>query len=314
MRYGFVMPFGDAAEIADAAALAERSGWDALFVWEAVWGVDAWVALTAAAMRTSTLRLGTLLTPVPRLKPWDLASRVLTLDQLSGGRVTLGVGLGALHEGWTAFEPDEGRRVRVQLLDEALAVYAGLMGGQPFAYEGRHFTVRPTDFMLPDPPVQRPHPPVWLVGAWRVGATRQPSLERAARWQGWLPQVVDGTGEAIPRGPDELATMLATVRAAREAAGLPWQGFDVCVEGELHGDDPLGARRRGLAGGRSHVVGRGRVGAAAHTGRTGRADPADRRRPASGMAGGAPTAGRRRGLPGPRYRERPGGRALALSP
>jgi hypothetical protein len=113
------------------------------------------------------------------------------------------------------------------------------MGGQPFSFEGRHFTVSPTDFMLPDPPVQRPHPPVWLVGAWRVGATRQPSLERAARWQGWLPQVVDGDWRGAPRSPDELASMLAMVRAAREAAGLPWQGFDVCVEGELHGDVPL---------------------------------------------------------------------------
>ena len=224
MRYGFVMPFGDAAEIAEAAALAEGSGWDALFVWEAVWGVDAWVALTAAAMRTSTLRLGTMLTPVPRIRPWDLASRVVTLDQLSGGRVTLGAGLGALHEGWTAFEPDEGRRVRVQRLEESLAIYAGLTAGQPFAYDGQHYRVTPTDFMVPDPPVQRPHPPVWLVGAWRVGAPRQPSLERAARWQGWLPQVVDGDWRGNPRSPDELATMLALVRTAREAAGLPWPG------------------------------------------------------------------------------------------
>src|SRR5690349_24860763 len=116
MRYGFVMPFGDAAEIAEAAALAERSGWDALFVWEAVWGVDAWVALTAAAMRTRTLRLGTMLTPVPRIRPWDLASRVVTLDQLSGGRVTLGAGLGARLEGGSAFEPDAVLRWRVWLL------------------------------------------------------------------------------------------------------------------------------------------------------------------------------------------------------
>ena len=138
MRYGFVLPFGDAAEVADAAALAEGSGWDALFVWEAVWGVDAWVALTAAAMRTSTLRLGTMLTPVPRIRPWDLASRVVTLDQLSRGRVTLGAGLGALHEGWTAFESDEGRRVRVQRLEESLAIYVGLTAGQPFAFDGQH--------------------------------------------------------------------------------------------------------------------------------------------------------------------------------
>ena len=240
MRFGFVMPFGDAADIADWAVLAESAGWDAVFTWEAVFGVDAWVSLTAAAMVTERVRLGTMLTPVPRVRPWDLASRVGTLDRLSGGRVVLGAGLGALHEGWTAFEADEGRAARVARLDEGLAVYAGLLGGQPYSHEGRYYPVRPTDFMLPDPPVQRPHPPVWLVGAHKVGAARQPSLERAARWQGWLPQVVDGDFRGSPRTPEELAALTSTVRTMREDAGLPWDGFDICFEGEMHGDDPLG--------------------------------------------------------------------------
>jgi len=100
-----VLPFLDAAEVAEAAVLAERHEWDAVFLAEVVWGIDAWVSLTAAAMRTERIRLGTMLTPLARFIPWDVASRVATLDQLSGGRVQLTVGLGAVHPGWTAFEP-----------------------------------------------------------------------------------------------------------------------------------------------------------------------------------------------------------------
>src|SRR5688572_10374787 len=103
MRYGFVLPSGDARTAAEFAELAEASGWDGFFVWEPVWGVDAWVALTAAAMRTERIRLGTLLTPLPRRRPWDLAGQVAALDNLSGGRVILSVGLGAVHDGWLAF-------------------------------------------------------------------------------------------------------------------------------------------------------------------------------------------------------------------
>jgi alkanesulfonate monooxygenase SsuD/methylene tetrahydromethanopterin reductase-like flavin-dependent oxidoreductase (luciferase family) len=237
MRYGFVMPFGAAADIAGHAVLAESSGWDAIFVWEAVWGDDAWIALTAAAMVTDRIRLGTMLTPVPRVRPWDLASRVSSLDRLSGGRVILGAGLGALHEGWTAFEADEGRKVRVEKLDEGLAIYTGLMAGQPFSYKGKHYTVLPTEFMLPAPPVQRPHPPVWVVGAAKVGAARQPSLERAARWEGWLPQVVDGDWRGKPRSPEELSSMTDQVRRIREDAGLSMEPFDICFEGEFYGPD-----------------------------------------------------------------------------
>jgi alkanesulfonate monooxygenase SsuD/methylene tetrahydromethanopterin reductase-like flavin-dependent oxidoreductase (luciferase family) len=241
MRFGFVMPFGDAGVVADFAVLAEATGWDAIFAWEAVWGNDAWIALAAAAMVTDRIRLGTMLTPIPRVRPWDLASRVSSVDRLSFGRVILGAGLGALHQGWTAFEADEGRRVRVEKMDEGLAIYAGLMAGQPFSHRGKHYTVTPTEFMLPAPPVQQPHPPVWVVGAAKVGARRQPSLERAARWQGWLPQVVDGDWAGKPRSPEELASLTDQVRRIREDAGLSMEHFDVCFEGEFYGPDSDGA-------------------------------------------------------------------------
>ena len=112
MKYGFVVPFADAREFAEAAALGERHGWDAVFTWESLYGEHAWVTLAAAAVQTSRIRLGTLLTPASRHRPWDLASMVSSVDRLSGGRVVMSVGLGALHPGWTRFEPDEGRAVR----------------------------------------------------------------------------------------------------------------------------------------------------------------------------------------------------------
>ncbi|MGL5929585.1 MAG: LLM class flavin-dependent oxidoreductase, partial [Dermatophilaceae bacterium] len=118
MRYGAVITWASEQEFVELAGLAEESGWDMVFSWEAVWGQDAWVTLGAAATATERLRLGTLLTPAARYRPWDLASRVASVDRLSGGRVTLGVGLGALHGNWLAFEPDEGRATRARKLDE----------------------------------------------------------------------------------------------------------------------------------------------------------------------------------------------------
>ncbi len=87
MKFGFVLPSGDARTAASLAADAEQAGWDGFFVWEPVWGIDAWVCLTAAAMTTQHIRLGTMLTPLSRTRPWKLASETVTLDHLSGGRV-----------------------------------------------------------------------------------------------------------------------------------------------------------------------------------------------------------------------------------
>ena len=195
MKYGAVIPWATEREFAELAVVAEAAGWDQVFSWEAVWGQDAWATLAAAAMTTERIRLGTLLTPAARYRPWDLASRVASVDRISGGRVTLGVGLGALHGNWLAFEADEGRAVRARKLDEGLAIYAGLMGGQPFEFQGQHYSAKPVTELVPPPPVQRPHPPVWCVGMLVPGRPRQRSLERAARWQGVFPAAAGGTLE-----------------------------------------------------------------------------------------------------------------------
>ena len=99
MHYGFVLPYGDASTAADLAHQAELAGWDGFFVWEPVWGFDAWVLLAAAAARTERIRLGTMISPISRMRPWKLASETVTLDHLSNGRVILSVGMGAIRFG-----------------------------------------------------------------------------------------------------------------------------------------------------------------------------------------------------------------------
>ena len=235
MRYGAVIPYAGEHEFADLARTAERSGWDAVFTWESVWGQDAWVTLGAAAMVTRRIRLGTLLTPAGRHRPWDLASRVASVDRLSRGRVTLGVGLGALNGNWLAFEPDEGRRARAHRLDESLAVFVGLMNGQPFSYAGEHYSCAEVTELVPPPPVPRPHPPVWCVGAMVPGASPQRSLERAARWQGIFPAVTGGEEGHSGLTVASLRAIVAEVARLRAESGLSMAGYDVVVEGDSHG-------------------------------------------------------------------------------
>src|SRR5512136_2286448 len=141
MKYGFILPRGDARTAAEFAHETEAAGWDGFFVWEPVWGIDAWVSLTAAAMRTRRIRLGAMLTPLSRMRPWKLASETAALDNLSNGRVILSVELGEVTD----------RKTRAELLDEGLDILTGLWHGQPFSYKGKHYTIKETKFFLPPP-------------------------------------------------------------------------------------------------------------------------------------------------------------------
>lgn len=237
MKYAFVVPYAAELAFADLAQLGERRGWDGVFTWEALYGVDAWVELGAAAMVTSTIRLGTLLTPASRHRPWDLASRVGSVDRISGGRAVMSVGLGALHPGWLAFEADEGRPVRARKLDESLAIFAGLLEGDPeFTYAGEHYSAGRNDFMTPPPTPQRPHPPVWVVGAGARGKDgRQRSLERAARWQGVIPAIHPPEGEDRPKTVEDFAAIVGDVARLRSEAGLSMAGYDAVIEADSHG-------------------------------------------------------------------------------
>jgi alkanesulfonate monooxygenase SsuD/methylene tetrahydromethanopterin reductase-like flavin-dependent oxidoreductase (luciferase family) len=122
MKYGAALPYGSARSAANLAQLAEQAGWDGIFLGDAIWCEDPMICLTAVAMVTSRIRLGTMIIPVPLRRPWKLASESIALDHLSNGRLTLGIGAGAVWMGWQAF-PDEptNTKTRAEMLDETVA-------------------------------------------------------------------------------------------------------------------------------------------------------------------------------------------------
>jgi alkanesulfonate monooxygenase SsuD/methylene tetrahydromethanopterin reductase-like flavin-dependent oxidoreductase (luciferase family) len=237
MRCGFVMAYGDARAAAELAPLAEEHGWDGFFVWESIWGIDAWAMLAAAAMTTTRIRLGTMLTPLPRRRPWDVAGQTSTVDNLSNGRVILAVGLGVSgEERFWLFEDDPGRRVRAELLDESLAMLQHLWQDRPFAFEGKHYRSRVIAELnppAPPPPVQQPRIPTWVVGAW----PRPRSMRRAALQDGWLPAYapVDATSR-VELTPDLLAEGVEWIRKERADHGLAMEGYDIVAEGVTAAD------------------------------------------------------------------------------
>jgi hypothetical protein len=230
MKFGFVLPSGDARTAADMAREAEQAGWDGFFVWEPVWGIDAWVCLTAAAMTTSRIRLGTMLTPPSRMRPWKLASETATLDNLSGGRVILSVGLGATDTGFEQFGEETDRKTRAELVNESLEIITGLWKGQPFSFSGKHYTVKECSFYPPPPPVQQPRIPIWVVGAF----PRPKSMRRALKYDGLLPQMYDKKGKFRHTVPEDLAEIKAYI-AANRTETTP---YDIIVEGTTPGDQP----------------------------------------------------------------------------
>jgi len=225
------MPFGDARDAANLARLAEQAGWDGFFVWDSVWGVDSVVELAAAVMNTERIRLGTMITPVSRHRPWKLAGEWAALDNLSQGRMILSVGLGAIDTGFAAFGEVTDIRQRAELLDEGLDIITGLWAGQPFGYKGKHYTIQPTDFMNPPPPIQKPRIPIWVVAAW----PRKRSMRRAARWDGLLPNKLNEQGEHEKVTPEDIAAIRDYLIKERHDPEL--SGYDIVVEGKTPGAD-----------------------------------------------------------------------------
>lgn len=227
MKTGVALPYLNAHEIADLAALAEEHGWDGAFIGDAIWTIDPIVSLTAAAMRTQRIRLGVMVVPVPLRKPWKIASESAALDNLSGGRMTLALATGATWMGWHAF-PDEvtDTKQRAEMLDESIDILAGLFAGQPFDYDGKHYRVKLTALdpqYYPQRPVQQPRIPLWVVAAW----PRMQSMRRALKCDGVLPVKLDASGQMGALTPAEVAGVRAYIDANRAPDGP----FDTVVEG-----------------------------------------------------------------------------------
>jgi alkanesulfonate monooxygenase SsuD/methylene tetrahydromethanopterin reductase-like flavin-dependent oxidoreductase (luciferase family) len=225
MRYGAVLPGGTATEQLELALLAEETGWDGVFVWEAAYGPDAWSMLSAMAVRTQHVRLGTLLTPLPWRRPWKVASQVATLDQLSAGRAVLAVGVGATETDL----PDTGEvtalRDRAERLDEGIDLIRMLWDGGT-SYHGSHYDYETgrLDLGSAARPVQ-PRIPIWVVGVWPAPK----SMRRTLRCDGVIPQYG-------PLGYEPAPAEARAVRAWLSDHGAA-DGFDVIADGETPAGD-----------------------------------------------------------------------------
>ncbi len=242
MRFSINIPnfgdFADARTVAMAAVAAEQAGWDALFIWDHVvhdkverrgqpFG-DPWMLLTAAALATSRIGLGTLVTPVARRRPEQLARQVATLDSLSGGRVIFSAGLGGpVADEFGSFGEPTDPVVLAERLDEGLELLQRYWSGERVDHLGKHYEVR--DVTLLPASTQQPRPPVWIGGFW----PRRRPFRRAARWDGVVPLFTGASHGHVPP-VDELRDVVTYVHEHRkEHQDKP---FEVVVGGVSPGD------------------------------------------------------------------------------
>jgi alkanesulfonate monooxygenase SsuD/methylene tetrahydromethanopterin reductase-like flavin-dependent oxidoreductase (luciferase family) len=204
----FVAPFDELSDpriMARLAADAEARGWDGFFVWDHVnyrpptdAVADPWVTLSAIASATERMRIGPLVTPLSRRRVQKVARETASLDLLSAGRLTFGIGLGSDNNGeLEPFGEVVDPRERARLLDEGMDALAGFWAGR----------FKPV-------PLQQPRIPVWVAGRW----PRKRPLERAARWDGFFPIELPD--------PESVAEIRESLRELRGDL----DGFDLVVE------------------------------------------------------------------------------------
>lgn len=234
MKFGLSIPnfdaFGDVRHLAELAIAAENAGWDGFFIWDHIlfddlWRpmVDPWVALAAIAISTEKMRIGPMVTPLARRRPWKVARESVSIDHLSKGRLILGVGLGA-PEQWEFgfFGEQTDAKVRAKKLDQGLDILLGLWSGEPFSYQGEHYHLQQMRF-LPKP-AQSPRIPIWVGGNW----PRQAPMRRAARYEGFFPIAVKS-----PLLPQDWRGVLAFIDHHRTENNH----FDPVQYGVTPGDD-----------------------------------------------------------------------------
>ncbi|GAB2924893.1 LLM class flavin-dependent oxidoreductase [Nonomuraea fastidiosa] len=204
--------FGDPTLLTELGVAAEEHGWDAVYLWDHLLYHDpSWpvanpvVTLSAIAARTSRVRLGILMTALPRRRVQTVAKETASLDRLSGGRLVFGAGLGSLDSEYADFGEDPDLKVRAAKLDQGLDELTRLWE------------------RLPPTPVQRPRIPIWCPGRWPTKA----GFRRAARWDGAMPTFRDYGHDLPPVPVDEFARVVDFLGEERGSL----DGFDIALEG-----------------------------------------------------------------------------------
>lgn len=235
MKYGVYAPnygsYADARAAAELAALAEESGWDGFFVCdhnarpEAVLPfVDPWIMLTAVAMATSAMKIGVLVTPLARRRPWNVAREVVSLDHLSGGRMVFGVGSGIpMGPEFRDYGEESDPVVRGDLVDEGLAIVRAAWTGDPVTHTGPHYQL---DGVIALPTPAQSAVPVWVA----TERARGRPVRRAANCDGVFPTALS------PAQGRELMTEITRHRAGQmEGYDLVAMGYHDSAEWEQAG-------------------------------------------------------------------------------
>lgn len=233
VRYAVVPPnwgeAGDPGFAAELGAAAEESGWDGYFTWDALPlseapppVFDPFVILAAVASATENIRIGTCVLVPARYEPHLLAMRLASLDVLSQGRLTVGVGLGDGSAVFERFGRPGNPKVRAEQLDESLEIITRIWTGERLTHHGKHYTVDGYEASMR--PVQTPRIPIW------VGGDSKSALRRAARWDGWIGPDNDPTSKSI-----------ADLRRVRDALTILGAdgSFDIAWAGQLTNRDDL---------------------------------------------------------------------------
>jgi len=231
MKFGLL--FGNFGEYFDPklmielAITAEKSGWDGIFIWDQVLGFidvdvamnDPWVVLGAIASKTSKIKIGPMMTPIPRRRPWKLARETITLDHLSNGRLILSVGIGfPLELEYGYFGEDHDPILLQEKLKEGMIILEGLWTGEAFHFNGAHYNLKEMKF-LPKP-FQIPRIPVWIA----IIGKHESRIKQAIKWDGVIPIEKDYTCISLEN--------LKDIKKKVEIFRVKRKDFDYVVIGE----------------------------------------------------------------------------------
>lgn len=232
MKFGLQLPnlgaFADINLLVDVAQQAEEMGWDGIFLWDHVAipdkMIDPMTLFGAIAVKTQRIRFGPMITSLSRRRPWKLAREATTLDHLSNGRFTLGIGMGGSDWDFGKVGDEGDNRIKAQRTDEALTIIDGLWQGETVTYQGEHYQVQELNFR--PRPIQQPRIPIWCAG---IYPNRKP-LRRAAEWDGLFSIAPDDRFLT----PDEWRDILMYIKKHRQVSSH----FDAVHSGMTRdGDD-----------------------------------------------------------------------------
>ncbi|NKB55988.1 MAG: TIGR03619 family F420-dependent LLM class oxidoreductase [Alphaproteobacteria bacterium] len=245
MRYGFYLPtrgpLGEPDAISEIVQAGEAMGFATIVIGDHIVfpvtveskypytvgggfpgqgdALEQLTLMSFIAGQTKTSRLVTSVMILPHRNPLVTAKMLATIDVLSKGRVTVGVGVGWMREEFEALDsPDFDKRGASS--NEYLEIFKKCWTQDPVSHEGEFYSFK--ELSCVPHPVQKPHPPIW------IGGHSKPALRRVAKYgDGWQPV---GATSASPLLPDEFQGMLDDLKRMTEAEGRNYDDIEICFK------------------------------------------------------------------------------------